>query len=104
MQVWNSNDEILFKWYKISASLLHGLLLSFLLIYLLITFFSMWYMLTDVIVFTYIGANITPNIGLKYVILVVALTFSFHGMVSTLHHEYTSLLEDIVAILSQEVG
>ena len=104
MQVWNSNDEILFKWYKISASLLHGLLFSFLLIYLLITFFSVWYMLTEVIVFTYIGANITPNIGMKYVVLVAALTGFFQGMVSTLHNEYTSLLEDIVATLSLEVG
>ena len=104
MQVWNSNDEILFKWYKISASLLHELLLSFLLIYLLITFFIVWYMLTEVIVFTYIGANITPNIGLKYVALVAALASALHGMASALHNEYTSLLEDLVATLSQEVG
>ena len=104
MQVWNSNDEILFKWYKISASLLHGLLLSFLLIYLLITFFSVCYMFTEVIVFTYIGANITPNIGLKYVALVTALASAFHRMASALHNEYTSLLEDVVATLSQEVG
>ena len=104
MHVWSSNDELLFKWYKISASLLHGLLLSFLVVYLLITFFSVWYMLTEVIVFTYIGANITPNIGLQYVALVAALASAFHGMASALHKEYTSLLEDLVATLNQEIG
>ena len=37
-------------------------------------------------------------------ILVAALASAFHGMASALHNEYISLIEDLVATLSQEVG
>lgn len=104
VHVWESNDDTLSKIYKTIATLLQGIVLVFLLFYFVLTMFSLSYLVTEVALFTYIGANITPHIALHYVALVAALGSALYGMTAALHKEYTSILDDMVDVLSDDKG
>ena len=104
VHVWNSNNGTPSKIYRIIGTFLHGIVLFLLLFYFILTTFSLCYLVTEVVLFTYIGANITPHIALHYVALVAALGSALYGMTAALHKEYTSMLDDTVEILSDDKG
>ena len=70
------------------------MLIAFL--YTVVAAFVISYLATEIVMFTYMGAALTPKIALKFVALVVSSGTAIYSMIHTLHEQYNSLMDTMV--------
>lgn len=102
-QIWNSPSAgRVSKVFWTLLSFLHGTVLEVLLIYFIMTVFSLCFLLTEVTIFTYIGASIAADKVLHYFILIVAMGTAVYTMIHAIHKQYSSILKDAVFLFEIE--
>ena len=77
-------------------------LISFLLLYSILSLFSLCYLLTELAIITYIGASITPKMATQYVVLLISVGTAIYTMIHSLHQEYSRILEVMVKVFEDE--
>ncbi len=70
------------------------------LLYTVVAAFVICYLATEIAMFTYMGAALTPKIALKFVALVVSSGTAIYSMIHTLHEQYNSLMDTMVNLLT----
>ena len=94
--------QTVLKLFETFLSVIHGSLLSILLLYLILTLFSLCFLLTEVTIFTYLGASIAANVVFHYVVLLVAFASTVYAIVHSIHKQYLGILKDTVQILEND--
>ena len=100
--IWTSQKMVLFKLFEIFLSFIHGSILSILLLYLILTLFSLCFLLTEVTIFTYLGASIGADIVNHYIVLLVAFASTVYAIVHSIHKQYLSILKDTAQIMEND--
>ena len=101
--IWNS--KMLGKAMKVFVILLsffHAAILCTLLLYFFLTLFSASFLLTEVTIFTYMGASIAADKVLHYFILIVAVGTAVYTMIHAIHKLYSSILKDVIFLLESD--
>ena len=91
------------KLFSILLSFSHGAVLCTLLLYFILTLFSLCYLLTEVTMFTYMGATIAADKVLHYFILIVAVATAVYTMIHAIHKQYSGILKDTAFLLENDV-
>lgn len=91
------------KLFSILLSFCHGAVLCTLLLYFILTLFSLCYLLAEVIIFTYMGATIAADKVLHYFILIVAVGTAVYTMIHAIHKQYSGILKETVFLLEDDV-
>ena len=101
--IWNSrNIPLVIKLCESVLRFLHASVLCILLLYLLLTLFSLCFLLTEVTIFTYMGATIAADKVLHYFLLMVAFGTAVYTMIHAIHKLYSGILKDIVFLLEND--
>lgn len=87
--------ETLFSFYQ-------AIILVTLLPYFIITLFSLCLLLTEITIFTYIGASIAPDKVIHYFVLMVAFGTAVYTMINSVHKLYSNILKDVVFLLEND--
>ena len=101
--VWNARGiRKATKIFRILVVFFLGAILCILLEYTILTLFSLCYLLTEVTIFTYIGASITADKVLHYFLLIVALETGVYTMIHAIHKEYSGILKDTIFLFEND--
>ena len=101
--IWTSqNTSTILKLFQTFVSFIHGSILSIFLLYLILTLFSLCFLLTEVTIFTYLGASIAADIVFHYIVLLVAFVSTVYAIVHSIHKQYSSILKDVVQIVEND--
>ena len=63
---------------------------------------SLCFLLTEVTIFTYLGASIAADIVFHYIVLLVAFVSTVYAIVHSIHKQYSSILKDVVQIMEND--
>lgn len=88
-------------WLILCAACCHGVVMIGLLFYTVVALFSWSFALSEFLMFTFIGAALTPNMGFQYFILVGAITLSIYGLMADLHNGYNQVLIETIKIVKE---
>ena len=100
---WTSqSSSIIAKVFRIFLSFVHGSVLCILLLYLILTLFSLSFLLTEVTIFTYLGASIAANTVFHYFVLIVAFGSTVYAIVHSIHKQYYNVVRDTELIFEND--
>ena len=101
--IWTSqNRPTIVKLFETILSFIHASVLCVLLLYLVLTLFSLCFLLTEVTIFTYLGASIAADIVFHYVVLLVAFGSTVYAIVHSIHKKYLGILKATAQILEND--
>ena len=101
--VWHSQHiQLLIKVLDTLLSVAHAAILCSLLLYLILTLFSLCFLLTEVTIFTYMGASIVADKVLHYFVLIVAFGTAVYTMIHAIHKLYSNILKDTIFLLEND--
>ena len=86
----------------ILLSFFHAAILCILLLYFILSLFSACFLLTEIAIFTYLGASIAADKVLHYFLLIVAVGTAVYTMIHAIHKLYSSILKDAVFLLESD--
>ena len=101
-RIWFQDKLFILKLFKSILHFIHGSILSIFLLYLILTLFSLCFLLTEVTIFTYLGASIAADIVFHYIVLLVAFVSTVYAIVHSIHKQYSSILKDVVQIMEND--
>lgn len=87
------------SWIKFVIETTHGLILVVLVPWTVLQLFTMCLLVSEVFVFTCIGATLTPSIALKYITSVTSILFGMYTMVHHLHSDCNAIVNEVVSCL-----
>ena len=101
--LWSSQTTpIVLKPFGIFLSFFHGSTQCVLLLYLILTLFSVSFLLTEVTIFTYLGASIAANTVFHYFVLIVAFGSTVYAIVHSIHKQYYSIVKNAEVLFEND--
>lgn len=101
--IWNSQQiPLVIKLCESVLRFLHASVLCVALLYLLLTIFSLCFLVTEVTIFTYMGATIAADKVLHYFLLMVAFGTAIFTMIHAIHKLYSGILKDTIVLLEND--